>query len=31
VRVLAGGHQIKCHLPDDALARMEPVIRIAAE
>ena len=31
VRDLGGGHQIKCHLPDDVLARMEPVIKIAAE
>jgi peptide/nickel transport system ATP-binding protein len=31
VRTLAGGHQIKCHLPDAVLAEMEPVIRIAAE
>ncbi len=31
VRDLAPGHQIKCHLPDIVLARMEPVIRVAAE
>ena len=31
VRTLEGGHQIKCHLPDDVLAKMEPVIKIAAE
>ncbi|WP_413873898.1 dipeptide ABC transporter ATP-binding protein [Albidovulum sp.] len=31
MRVLAGGHQIKCHLSDADLASMEPVIRIAAE
>jgi peptide/nickel transport system ATP-binding protein len=31
VRVLDNGHQIKCHLPDDVLATMEPVIQIAAE
>jgi peptide/nickel transport system ATP-binding protein len=31
VRTLAGGHQIKCHLPDDVLAQMEPVIKMAAE
>ena len=31
VRMLEGGHQIKCHLPDDVLASMEPVIKIAAE
>ena len=31
VRVLDGNHQVKCHLADDILARMEPVIKIAAE
>jgi peptide/nickel transport system ATP-binding protein len=31
VRTLAEGHQIKCHLSDDELANMEPVIQIAAE
>ncbi|MCX7888122.1 MAG: ABC transporter ATP-binding protein [Rhodobacteraceae bacterium] len=31
MRQLAEGHQIKCHLPDSELARMEPVIKIAAE
>ena len=31
IRTLADGHQIKCHLSDDALAGMEPVITIAAE
>ena len=31
VRVLEGGHQIKCHLSDDVLATMEPVIKMAAE
>ena len=31
VRMLEGGHQIKCHLPDKVLATMEPVIQIAAE
>jgi peptide/nickel transport system ATP-binding protein len=31
VRDLGGGHQIKCHLPDSELGRMEPVIKIAAE
>ncbi len=31
IRTLADGHQIKCHLADDILARMEPVIKIAAE
>ncbi|MGA0302089.1 MAG: dipeptide ABC transporter ATP-binding protein [Paracoccaceae bacterium] len=31
VRDLANGHQIKCHLSDEMLAQMEPVIKIAAE
>jgi peptide/nickel transport system ATP-binding protein len=31
IRVLADGHQIKCHLPDDELANMRPVIKVAAE
>ncbi|MBT9243909.1 ABC transporter ATP-binding protein [Gemmobacter fulvus] len=31
MRDLAGGHQIKCHLPAEVFARMEPVIKIAAE
>ncbi len=31
VRLLSAGHQIKCHLPDDELKNMEPVIKIAAE
>ncbi len=31
VRDLADGHQIKCHLSDEKLAEMEPVIKIAAE
>jgi peptide/nickel transport system ATP-binding protein len=31
VRVLADGHQVKCHLSDADLAAMEPVIKIAAE
>ncbi|RID93582.1 ABC transporter ATP-binding protein [Gemmobacter lutimaris] len=31
VQHLAGGHQIKCHLSDEALTTMEPVIKIAAE
>ncbi len=30
MRDLAGGHRIKCHLSDARLARMQPVIRIAA-
>jgi len=31
VRILAEGHQIKCHLSDTQLSEMEPVITIAAE
>jgi peptide/nickel transport system ATP-binding protein len=31
LKTLAEGHQIKCHLADDILERMEPVIKIAAE
>ncbi len=31
VRELASGHQIKCHLADDVLDRMDPVIKVAAE
>jgi peptide/nickel transport system ATP-binding protein len=31
IRMLANGHQMKCHLPDSELAEMEPVFRIAAE
>ncbi|KNG93023.1 ABC transporter ATP-binding protein [Pseudaestuariivita atlantica] len=31
MRQLAEGHQVKCHLAEDILARMEPVIKIAAE
>jgi peptide/nickel transport system ATP-binding protein len=31
VKPLAPGHHIKCHLPDEVLNRMEPVIQIAAE
>jgi peptide/nickel transport system ATP-binding protein len=31
MRTLAPGHQVKCHLPDDVLAGMQPVIRMAAE
>ena len=31
VRTVAEGHQVKCHLAEDILARMEPVIKIAAE
>ena len=31
VRMVAPGHQIECHLSDEELAGMEPVIQIAAE
>ncbi|WP_367153186.1 oligopeptide/dipeptide ABC transporter ATP-binding protein, partial [Leisingera sp. F5] len=31
VRQLEAGHQIKCHLSDEVLERMKPVIKIAAE
>lgn len=31
VRQLAAGHQIKCHLSDEKLTEMEPVIEIAAQ
>jgi peptide/nickel transport system ATP-binding protein len=31
VRQLGGGHQVKCHLSDEILAGMEPVIKLAAE
>jgi peptide/nickel transport system ATP-binding protein len=31
VRTLAEGHQVKCHLSDEKLAEMTPVIKIAAE
>ncbi len=31
VRHLTEGHQVKCHLSDEILSRMEPVIKIAAE
>jgi peptide/nickel transport system ATP-binding protein len=31
MRTLDGGHQIKCHLSDEDLSSMEPVIQIAAE
>lgn len=31
VRVMADGHQIKCHLADTEFDAMEPVIKIAAE
>lgn len=31
VRYLAEGHQVKCHLAEDILERMEPVIKVAAE
>ncbi|GAB5436976.1 dipeptide ABC transporter ATP-binding protein [Falsiruegeria mediterranea] len=31
VRTLAEGHQVKCHLSDETLEKMQPVIKIAAE
>ncbi|MEN8952282.1 ABC transporter ATP-binding protein, partial [Planktotalea arctica] len=31
VRTLPNGHQLKCHLSDEKLAEMEPVIKMAAE
>ncbi|WP_071675433.1 dipeptide ABC transporter ATP-binding protein [Nioella nitratireducens] len=31
MKTLDSGHQIKCHLADDILARMTPVIKVAAE
>ncbi len=31
VRTLDGNHQVKCHLSDEILNKMEPVIKIAAE
>jgi peptide/nickel transport system ATP-binding protein len=31
IRTLDNGHQLKCHLSEDVLATMEPVIKIAAE
>ncbi len=31
VRILEGNHQVKCHLSDEKLAEMEPVIKMAAE
>ncbi|TNJ41649.1 ABC transporter ATP-binding protein [Phaeobacter sp. B1627] len=31
IRTSDNGHQIKCHLSEDVLASMEPVIKIAAE
>ncbi|MEN8710097.1 MAG: ABC transporter ATP-binding protein [Paracoccaceae bacterium] len=31
IRDLGDGHQVKCHLAEDILKRMEPVIKIAAE
>ena len=29
MRTLEGGHQIKCHLAEDILAKMDPVIALA--
>ena len=31
VRTLEGGHQIKCHLAEDILAKMDPVIALAKD
>jgi peptide/nickel transport system ATP-binding protein len=31
VRIMAEGHQVKCHLSDEEFENMEPVIKIAAE
>ncbi|MFV2038286.1 MAG: oligopeptide/dipeptide ABC transporter ATP-binding protein, partial [Paracoccaceae bacterium] len=31
MRTMASGHEIKCHLPDEILATMEPVIQLAGE
>ncbi len=31
MRQMADGHEIKCHLSDEQLASMEPVIKVAAE
>ena len=31
MRTINGGHQIKCHLSEETLASMEPVIKVAAE
>jgi peptide/nickel transport system ATP-binding protein len=31
LRDLGAGHQVKCHLPDEVLRAMRPVIRMAAE
>ncbi len=31
MRTLSNGHQLKCHLSDEILASMEPVIKMAAE
>ena len=31
VRDMAGGHQIKCHLSDEQLEKMDPVFKLAAE
>ena len=31
MKKLADGHQIKCHLSDEMLAKMRPVIKVAAE
>jgi len=31
VRMLDEGHQVKCHLSDEVLEQMTPVIKVAAE
>ncbi|NOX72605.1 MAG: ABC transporter ATP-binding protein [Alphaproteobacteria bacterium] len=31
IRTLDNGHQLKCHLSEEVMAKMEPVIKIAAE
>ncbi|MFN4101290.1 MAG: dipeptide ABC transporter ATP-binding protein, partial [Pararhodobacter sp.] len=31
MRELGGGHQVKCHLPDEELAAMEPVFKVVEE
>jgi peptide/nickel transport system ATP-binding protein len=31
LKTMAEGHQVKCHLGDDILNRMQPVIQVAAE
>ena len=31
IRILEDGHQMKCHLADDILSKMEPVIKVVAK